>query len=54
MQMGQIANVKKMQIRYNAIVTKRKCDTMQIRQNTKIPNINNPKPRYIRPPPLTH
>ena len=27
---------------------------MQIRQNAKIPNINNPKPPYSRPPPLTH
>ena len=27
---------------------------MQIRQNAKIPNINNPKPPYSRLPPLTH
>ena len=32
-----------MQMRHNANVTKYKCDKMQIRQNAKIPYINNPK-----------
>ena len=43
-----------MQMRQNTNVTKCKCDKMQIRQNAKIPNINNPKPPYSRPPPLMH
>ena len=30
-------------MRHNANVTKYKCDKMQIRQNAKIPYINNPK-----------
>ena len=43
-----------MQMRHYTNVTKCKYDKMQIRQNAKIPNINNPKPPYSRPPPLTH
>ena len=30
-------------MRHNANVTKYKCDKMQIRQNAKIPYMNNPK-----------
>ena len=41
-------------MRQNKNITKCKYDKMQRRQNTKIPNINNPKPPYSRPPPLMH
>ena len=41
-------------MRQNKIVTRCKCDEIQTRPNAKIPNINNPKPPYSRPSPLTH
>ena len=43
-----------MQRRQNEITTKCKYDKMQIRRNAKIPNINDPKPPYSRPPHLMH
>ena len=41
-------------MRHNTNVTKCKSDKIQIRQNAKVPNINNPKPPYSRPPPFKH
>ena len=51
MQIRHNAIVKKTLMRQNTNVTKCKRDKMQIRQNAKIPNINNQKPPSSRPPP---